>query len=130
MYVDEIPLSLQYVEPTSLALALFLSLSVAVMTGCAQAKVRHGMLSASESHSDVLVFANWLRSFTQKEKDHKCVHVLICVRATGCCCCFWFMSKHKMHKKSVHIDAGKVQMQIRYVLNVFVLLTYSTLLNH
>lgn len=49
MYLDEIVLSLQYVEPTSLSLALFLSLSVAVMDDCAQAKVRHGMLSASES---------------------------------------------------------------------------------
>lgn len=37
----------QYVEPISFPLDLFLSLSVAVMAGCAQAKVRHGMLSAS-----------------------------------------------------------------------------------
>lgn len=53
MHLDKIPLSVQYVEPTSLALALFLSLSVAVMTGCVQAKVRNGMLSASESYSGV-----------------------------------------------------------------------------
>lgn len=49
MYLDDMLLSLQYLEPTSLSLALLLSLSVAVMAGSAQAKVRHGMLSASES---------------------------------------------------------------------------------
>lgn len=49
MYLDEVVISLQHVEPTSLSLALFLSLSFAVMAGCAQAKVRHGMLSASVS---------------------------------------------------------------------------------
>lgn len=49
MFLDDTVVSLQYVEPTSLSLALFLSLSVAVMAGCAQAKVRHGMLSAPES---------------------------------------------------------------------------------
>ena len=73
MCLDEVILSRQAVEPTILPFALFLSLSVAVMAGCAQAKVRHGMLSASESHPGVsqIHFCPGRSCLLLKEKGHK-----------------------------------------------------------
>lgn len=114
-----------YVEPTSLSLALFLSLSVAVMAGCAQAKVRRGMLSASETCPGATEIPLCLgrSSFTLKEKGHKLRHALMLKRLLLLLLLVYVKNMKHTHKNSLHID---VENEIcTYLINVFVFLNHS-----